>query len=227
VEALLDEISAYEIGRGAGLLIAEWLDYSSPSFSLAVAEKRLGKLLTAMDKEDDLPEDRARSRFVVSKALFRLEGFKLSHCRYETHQSDAVALLRKNPRFRNLSRNEIFRGTPFLPEDLIATTHRMLLMLDNGRLDEYVQAVLQRQDLKTDADYMAYLIAITLRFQDDALSQAIQDWFDVYCDFKIDQTHQQEAIINTSLSAATGGLPATIGMDILNRVARGVISKRG
>lgn len=227
VEALLDEITAYEIGRGAGLLIADWLEYSIRSFSLPVAEKRLQKLMAVMDKADELPEDRARSRFVISKVLFRLEGFKLSHCRYEAYQGEAVALLRKNPRYRSVTRNELFRGKPFVPEELIATTHRMLLELDNGHLADYIQAVVQRQDLKTDADYMAYLIAITLKFQDDALPQAINDWFELYCDFKIAQTHQRESMINTSLSAATGGLPATVGMDLLGRLAKNVVKKRG
>jgi len=227
VEALLDEITAYELGRGAGLLIADWLEYSSRTFSLPMAEKNLQKLLSVMDKDDDLPEDRARSRYIVSKALFRLEGFKLTQCRYEQYQTEALALLRKNPRFKKLTRNDVFRGMPFVPEELIATTHRMLLVLDKGQLDDYIQAVVQRQDLKTDADYMAYLIALTLHYQDEALSGAINHWFEQYCDFKIAQTHEREAMINTSLSAATGGLPATIGMDVLGRLAKKALKRRG
>lgn len=226
VEALLQDITSYEIGRGAGLLVADWLKYSSRSFSLPVAEKRLQRLLATMDKEDDLPEERARSRYVASKALFRLEGFKLSQCRYETYQREAWALLRKNPRFRAISRNAVFQGIPFVPEDVIATTHRILLVLDDGHLADYIQAVVQRQDLNTDADYMAYLIAITLHYPDDQLPNAITEWFELYCDFKISQTHQREAMINTSLSAATGGLPATVGMDLLGRFARRAFKKR-
>ena len=226
-DALLAQITAYEIGRGSGLLLAEWLEYRLNPFSLVLAEKHLQSLLTNMDKADALPEDRARSRFVISKVLFRLEGFKLTQCRYEAYQTEAVALLRKNPRFRSLSRNELFRGTPFVPEELIATTHRMLLELDDGHLADYIQAVVQRQDLKTDADYMAYLIAITLKYQDDALPEAISDWFEQYCDFKIAQTHHRESMINTSLSAATGGLPGTVGMDLLGRLAKMVVKKRG
>jgi len=226
VDALLDEITPYELGRGAGLLLAAWLEYSSRTFSLTVAEKKLQKLLTQMDKEDDLPEDRARSRYIASKALFRLEGFKLSHCRYESYQTEAMTLLRKNPRFRNVGRNDVFRGLPFVPEELIATTHRMLLTLDNGTLADYIHSVVQRQDLKTDADYMAYLIALTLHSRDEALGEAIADWFEQYCDFKISQTHEREAMINTSLSAATGGLPASVGMDLLGRFARKVVNKK-
>lgn len=226
VDSLLEDISAYEIGRGAGLLIADWLEYSMRKFSLDLAEKRLQTLLTTMDKEDDLPEDRARSRFVISKALFRLEGFKLSHCRYEAYQGEALALLRKNPRYRSISRNELFRGAPFVPEELIATTHRMLLMLDDGHLAGYIHGAVHRQDLKTEADYMAYLISLTLEFQGDALAPAIADWFEKYCDFKIAQTHERESMINTSLNAATGGLPATVGMDLLGRLARKAMKKR-
>jgi hypothetical protein len=227
VDALLEEITPYELGRGAGQLLADWLEYSTRSFSLPAAEKTLQHLIKRMDQEDDLPEERARSRYIVSKALFGMEGFRLSHCRYESYQTEAATLLRKNPRFRSISRNEVFRGIAFVPEELIATTHRMLLMLDNGHLAGYVHAVIQRQGLKTDADYMAYLIALTLHFKDDALSTAIADWFEQYCDFKINQTHEREAMINTSLNAATGGLPASIGMDLLGRLANKALKKRG
>ena len=227
VEALLDEITTYELGRGAGLLIADWLEYSAPTFSLSLAEKTLQTLLVTMDKDDDLPEERAISRYIVSKTLFRLEGFKLTQCRYEQYQTEALGLLRKNPRFKNLTRNDVFRGTAFVPEELIATTHRMLLLLDKGQLNDYIQAVVQRQDLKTDADYLAYLIALTLHYQEGELPDAITRWFEQYCDFKIAETHEREALINTSLSAATGGLPSTIGMDLLGRLAKKAFKKRG
>lgn len=226
-DSLLDEITPYELGRGAGLLMADYLEYTSRNFSLPIAEKSLQKLLAQMDKEDDLPEERARSRYIVSKALFRLEGFKLTRCRYEVYQTEAVALLRKNPAFRKISRNEVFRGAPFVPEELIATTHRMLLLLDKGQLSAYIHSVVQRQDLQTDTDYMAYLIALTLHFEGEALSNAIVEWFEQYCDFKITESHQREAMINTSLSAATGGLPATVGMDLLSRFARNAFKKCG
>lgn len=226
MEALLDQVSAYDIGRGAGRLLAGWLRYALPEFSLEHAETHLQRLLADMDQADSLPEEKALSRFIVSKGLFRLEGFKLSHCRYEAYQSEALALLRKNPQYKNLNRNEVFQGQPFAPEDVIATTHRMLLMLDDGRLAGYIHAEGQSQRLRNDTDYMARLIALTLGCEDEALVPIMSQWFDEYCDFKIEEIHQQEGLINTSICTATSGLPTTVGLDLLGRVGKAVFTRK-
>lgn len=225
-ETLLDQITAYDISRGAGKLLAGWLEFSQPDAGLDAQEIRIQQLLQAMDPDDHLPEELARSRFLVSKTLFRLEGFKLSHCRYETYQNSAMALLRKNPRYKKLTRNEMFKGTPFPPEDLIATTHRMLLMLDDGQLATYINTKALPSKLRDDIDYMARLIAVTLGTTGESLGTAMAEWLESYCDFKIAQTHERQSIINTSINTATGGLPASIGMDILGRVSKAVFNKR-
>lgn len=226
MEALLEQVSAYDIGRGAGKLLAGWLRYALPEFSLPHAETNLQRLLSDMDQADSLPEEKALSRFIVSKALFLQEGFRLSHCRYEAYQSEALALLRKNPQHKKLSRNDVFLGQPFAPEDVIGATHRMLLMLDDGRLANYIHAQCQSRRLRNDTDYMARLIALTLGCEDEALAPAISRWFDAYCDFKIEETRQQEGLINTSISTATGGLPANVGLDLLGRVGKAVFTRK-
>jgi len=227
-ESLLEQITAYDIGRGAGKLLAGWLEFSQSDNSLDAQEIQLQQLLQIMDPDDTLVEDLARSRFIVSKALFRLEGFKLSHCRYETYQNSALALLQKNPKYKKLTRNDLFKGTPFPPEDLIATTHRMLLTLEDGdgRLTEYIQTAVLPAKLRDDTDYMARLIAMTLGAEEEALATAMAEWFEAYCDFKITQTHERQSMINTSITTATGGLPASLGMDLLGRVGKAVFSKR-
>jgi len=227
MEALLDQVSAYDIGRGAGKLLAGWLTYALPEFSLEHAEAHLQRLLSDMDQADSLPEERALSRFIVSKALFRLEGFKLSHCRYEAYQSEALALLRKNPLHKKLSRNDVFLGQPFAPEEVIGATHRILLMLDNGKLANYIHAECQPDKrLRNDTDHMARLIALTLGCEDEALAPAISRWFDTYCDFKIEETRQQEGLINTSINTATGTLPTSVGLDLLGRVGKAVFTRK-
>lgn len=225
-ETLLDEISAYDIGKGAGKLIKGWLRFSQAKLTPALAEKRLAALLKEMDAVDSLPEEQARSRFIVAKTLFSVEGFRLSQCRYEAYQKAAWERLRKNPAYKTLTRNDVFQGKPFQPEDLIATTHRMLLMLDDGLLDDYIHRVVSSPTQRDTADYMARLIAVTLEAESDGLGQAIQDWFETYCDFKIDQSHQREAMLNTSINTATGGLPATIGLDILNRAGKALLGHK-
>lgn len=219
-QALLSQISAYEVGRGAGKLLKGWLRFQHPRLNLAQAEGELLPLLTAMDAEDHLPQEQALSRFIVSKTLFSIEGFKLTHCRYESYQQAAMDRLRKNPEQRTLTRSEVFQGSVFLPEDIIATTHRMLLMLDNGRMPHYLQTVLETGPLNDDADYMARLIAVTFRAEGEALGTAINDWFQRYCDFKIDESHQQEMWVNTSVNAVTGGLPGQVGWDLLGRAGK-------
>ncbi|WP_303673422.1 hypothetical protein [Vampirovibrio chlorellavorus] len=218
--ALLSQISAYEVGRGAGKLLKGWLRFQHPRLNLAQAEGALLPLLTAMDAEDHLPQEQALSRFIVSKTLFSIEGFKLTHCRYESYQQAALERLRKNPEQRTLTRSEVFQGRVFLPEDIIATTHRMLLLLDNGRMADYLQPFLETGPLNDDADHMARLIAMTFQADDDTLGTAINTWFQSYCDFKIDESHQQELWVNTSVNAVSGGLPAQVGWDLLGRAGK-------
>ncbi len=225
IDALLDEISAYDIGKGAGKLIKGWLSFSCPEASLTDIEKKLKKLLGEMDQEDNLPEEKARSRFLISKALFYVEGFKLSHCRYEVYQKAAWEFLRKNPAHKKLTRNDVFQGKAFLPEDLIATTHRILLTLDDGLLIDFIHRAATKTPLRDEADYMANLIALTLQADKSALGATIDAWFATYCDFKIDQSHQREAVVNTSITTATGGLPMSVGMELVSRAGKALFPK--
>lgn len=224
-QALLEQISTYDIAKGAGKLIRGWILFNQPDLTVKQAEKQLQKLLKEMDQDDNLPEEQARSRFLISKTLFYLEGFKLSHCQYEAYQKAALALLHKNPAHKKLTRGDLFKGKVFLPEDLIATTHRILLMLDDGELAAYIHKIISRPQLRDDADYMAQLIALTLQAEDKALEAAINSWFAEYCEFKLEQLNQHEAMVSTSISTATGGLPATVGMDLLNRAGRILFKK--
>lgn len=225
LEALLDQITAYDISRGAGKLLAGWLEFAKPNYSLDRAELALQQLLARMDEDDHLPEEKACSRLLVSKALFRLEGFKMGRCRYESYQKASLSFIRKNPKYRMLTREELFHGKPFAPEDLIATTHRMLLMLDDGRLAEFLDGLFAKREPRDDIDYMALLIADTLTAREEDLGAVMSQWFEAYCDFKINQTHEHEAIINTSINTATGGLPMEIGMGLLGKAFKAAVGK--
>jgi len=218
LDEVLDCITPYDIARGAGKLLSGWLRFSLPTIDTGMAEKHLRALLAEMDREDANPEDRARSRYILSKAMFYLEGFRLKACRYEALQRESRDYLRKNPVRRNITRREVFLGLPFEAEALIGVSHRILLMLSEGKPKAYLSDVLENGDLRDDADYMARLIAMTYGAPDgETLERLFYIWFEEYRTFKIEQTHRQEAMINTTLSTATGGLPGLLGTNLLGR----------
>ena len=233
VDAILDQITAYDIARGAGRLLTGWLRHRDPELSVAAADKRFRKLLQEMDKADASSEERALSRFVLSKVLFVMEGFHLKQGYYEDYQQQARYLIRRNPKWRNISRQAIFKGEPFEPESIIGTTHRLLLLLSDGNPPfSYLSEFLEQADLRDDADYFCRLIALTVLLNertpelavgesDEQLSAAILNWFEEYRDFKLSQTGRQEAMLNTGIAAATGGLPTMAGMDLAGRLLRG------
>lgn len=225
VDEMLDSITTYDICRGAGKLLAGWLEYETPEITPAEAEARLRKLIAEMDKVDETHFDRARSRLIASKALFYLEGFRLKNCRYESLQTDVRDLLRRNPQRKDLSRRDVFLGKPFEPELLIGTTHRMLVMMSGKKLGDYLARLAERGQLRDEGDYMALLIVLTFRADDEDLDSVIESWFEAYRDFKLDQTHRQEAWIQTSINAATGGLPGALGMDLLKRIGKKWLEK--
>ncbi len=225
LEAVLDYITAYDISRGGGKLIAGWLRFKNPKLTLDSAEARLQKLLLEMDKKDESPVEQARNRMLASKALFYMEGFKLSQCRYEVFQKEAQQLLRQHPTWKTVSRQDIFKATPFEPEELIGTTQRMLFLLGNDKLADYIVNFVQNGNLRDDADYMTRLIAMTMGVEEDEQFCAlIYQWFAAYRDFKINETHQQETTINNSLGVVTGGLPAMASMDLLTRAIQKVMT---
>jgi hypothetical protein len=235
LEAMLDRITTYEMARGAGKLLTGWLLYDNPELSAAAVDKRFRKLLAEMDKEDGAPEDRARNRFVLSKALFVLEGFHLSKGYYEDYQQQARYLIQKNPKWRTISRQDVFKGKSFEPESIIGATHRILLLLSNRQPYGYLADVLENATLRDDMDFFARLIALTfpagegaepVQDADAQLGEAIYRWLEEYRDFKIGQANQQEAMLNTGIAAATGGLPAMAGMDLLGRVGKSIFNRR-
>jgi hypothetical protein len=226
-EAVLDLLTAYDVSRGAGKLLQGWLLYENATPDLDTIEKRFEALLKEADLQDKAPEDQARTRVILSKALFYLEGFRLSQCRYEDLQVQARQRLKRNPKWRDLSRRDVFLAKPFEPEELIGTTHRLLLMLSGGKPEAYLQHTLDASPLRDDSDYLAHLIALTAAEQDtEALTAKVHTWCREYRDFKIGQTNRNEAMLNTGLAAATGGLPAMAGFDLLNRAIRATFQKK-
>ena len=73
---------------------------------------------------------------------------------------------------------------------------------------------------------MSQLIALTIEAEDQTLEAAINGWFANYCEFKLAQLDQHETLLHTSISTATGGLPAMLGMDILRRAGQTLFKSR-
>lgn len=230
LDTILERITAYDIAQGAGKLLAgalqcEYGQAGDPP-DLDSIEARLDALIADMDAEDETHFDRARSRYLVSKALFYLEGFRVRHCRYERYQAEACALLQRNPDWQHLSRQDVFLGKPFTPEILIGTTHRLLLLLESPQLYGYLADRLEQTDLRSDLDYMVRLVLVTFGNTDEAeLALGIEQWFREYREFKIQQTHQREKTITTSLDAVSGGLPGLFRPTMAKRLIRFVFQR--
>lgn len=233
MEAAFENINAYNLGRGAGHLLGEWLERVSPGQSAEQAMERLGQVVSQMDGQDSHPADRARSRFLASKALFYLEGFKLSRCHYEDFQQQARELLRQLPSGGRISRQDIFLGKPFEPEYIIGTVHRMLMLLSEGdeeRLERFLAEVKARP-ARDVLDYFRQLIARTFGMADpDRLKAEIVDWFESYREYEICRTHSRERMVSQSIegigAVVSGGLPALAGKEVLNRLVQGLVRKK-
>lgn len=224
LENVLDYITPYDVARGAGKLLAGWLRFKQPKQTVAQAEKHLQALLKEMDQKDDNPRDQARSRLLLSKALFYLEGFRWKTCRYEQYQQQAKDLLQKISGKQTIQTQAVFQASAFTSEELIGTTHRMLLSLSGVKsqdikLADYMVSVLENKNLKSDVDYMSRLIALTFGLDDEAeFGQLMLQWLKDYRDFKLSQSKQQEHWVDTSLSAISGGLPAEMGWSLLSKI---------
>lgn len=223
LETVLDILTAYELARGAGKLMIGCLRFYQPRLEIQELDRRLRRLLAQMDQTDDSPYDRARSRLIASKVLFYAEGFRWKACRYEQYQQDALELLRQIPLWKTLGRKQIFQAQPFAPEEIIGTTHRMLLMLNQDGAAEYIAEFLKKNRLYTDPDYMSRLLALTLNVQNPKqFEQVMLQWLKDYRDFKLKQVNQQEKWMDMSMSVISGEAPSQFGFSLLN----GFLKKR-
>jgi hypothetical protein len=221
IETVLEAITAYDIARGAGKLIQGWLEFNTPKITVEQSEKQLKRLLKEMDAEDGNPYEQAKSRLLISKALFYIEGLRWKSCRYEAYQKEVLTLLHKTPVWKTLTRQDIFQAKPFAPEELIGATHRILLTLGVEQLAEYISVVLEKNKLKTELDYMTRLLALTFGIQEFKLFEEVMlQWLADYRDFKLKQVKQQEQWVDTSLSVLSGEAPTKLGLGLLGKVLK-------
>lgn len=221
LESVLDAITAYDMARGAGKLIHGWLRFQQPKLTLEQTEAPLKQMLANMDQTDDSPYERARNRMLVSKVVFYAEGFQWKSCRYERYQQEALTLLKQVPLWKSMNREQVFQAQPFTPEEIIGTTHRMLLMLGGEQLEDYIAGFLKKNRLQTDLDYMTSLLALTLNMPESKQFEKIMlQWLKDYRSFKLNQVNQQEKWVDMSLSAISGEAPAKLGFGLLNRILK-------
>lgn len=219
LEMVLDFITPYDVARGAGKLLQGWLLFNHPKMSLAEAEKHLKILLSEMDQKDETLQERARSRLLVSKALFYLEGFRVKSCCYEKYQREARELLRKLPQWKTIENKTVFQAIPFNAEELIGTTHRMLLILSNEKLPDYIAHILSAQQPQSDLEYMVRLIALTFGVQDEQNFGAFMlQWLQDYRDFKLQQSQKQEQQMNQVLSIINGDFPKRMAFGLFKKL---------
>lgn len=231
MEPLVEQLNSYDMGRGGGKLIRGWLQLKYPAFDTARHAELLGNILKEADAADDSIADKARNRFLASKALFYMEGFSLKGCRYEAFQASARKLLKQTRQWRDISRREIFTGKPFEPESLIGATHRFLVLTlesnaDARALRNYLADVVENGDTRDAVDYMQRLIAVTFGVQDeDAFIELVRHWFEEYRAHEIARTHQHESLISTSITTVTGGLPAMLGWKAVGHVGNRLLGR--
>lgn len=221
IEAVLETITAYDIARGAGKLIQGWFQFNTPNLTVEQVEKQLKRTLKEMDREDDNPYEQAKSRLLVSKALFYAEGLRWKSCRYEQYQKEVLTLLHKTPVWKTLTRQDIFQAKPFTPEELIGATHRLLLTLGQEKTADYIAMQLEKKKLKTELDYMTRLLVLTFGIHDFKLFEEVMlQWLKDYRNFKLKQVKQQEQWVDTSLSVLSGEAPAKLGFGLLGKVLK-------
>ncbi len=232
MEPLVEQLNSYDMGRGGGKLIQGWLQLKYPAFDVARHAELIDTILKEADTADDSLVDKARNRFLASKALFYMEGFSLRGCRYETLQDAARRLLKHTRQWRDISRRDVFTGKPFEPESLIGATHRFLVLTlesnaDARALRSYLEDVARNGDTRDAVDYMQRLVAVTFGVQEeDAFIEHVRQWFEEYRAFEIARSHQQENIIHTSLTTVTGGLPAMLGWKALGHVGNRLMGRK-
>lgn len=226
MEPVVDQLNAYDIGRGGGKLLQGWLQLKYPAFDVKRHAAHLATLIKSADAVDPTVIDQARNRFIASKALFYMEGFSLKGCQYESFQAEARKLLKKTRQWHNISRHDVFVGRPFEPESLIGATHRMLLLTlesnaDARALRHYLQDVVENGDTRDAVDYMQRLIAVTFEVQgEERFLEVIRAWFEEYRSFEIHRHDRSENLLNTSITTVTGGLPAMLGMRAITHVGK-------
>jgi hypothetical protein len=226
LETVLDILTAYDMARGAGKLITGLLRFSLPRQTLSDLDRQLRQTLEEMDQKDDSLYDRARSRLIASKAMFYAEGLQWKSCRYEWYQQEALDLLQQIPAWKTLGRTQIFQAQPFAPEEIIGTTHRMLLMLGNHQTEDFISAFLKQKRINSDPDYMARLLALTLNVQEPKqFEQVMLQWLKDYRDFKLSQVSRQERWVDMSMSVISGKMPARFGFSLLNGILKAGWSK--
>ena len=139
----------------------------------------LQDLLKCLDEnEPDFPE-RARNRFLVSKALFYLEQFRFGQHAYESVQGEAARLLRLMPQYKHLSKKDVFLGRPFAVEELIGHTHAILIALtpkkNYAQLEKFLRTDAETNPLHEAADYYAQLVALTFPYESEASAEELSD----------------------------------------------------
>lgn len=231
LEPLIDNLNAYDLGKGAGRLIGRWLEYRQPAAEFKDHQATLQDLLKRMDEiEPDFPE-RARNRFLVSKALFYLEQFRLGQHAYEKVQSEATRLLHLMPQHKTLSKKDVFLGRPFQVENLIGHTHALLIALtpkkEQAHLEKFLKQDAETNPLHEVADYYAQLIAQTFPCVSvpenpddlaDRLERIMMDWFESFKQFQLSRHHRQEKFTKGALAVATGQAPRLTGWKLLRKL---------
>ncbi len=205
-------LNSYALSKGIGRLLGCWLIQLAPQATdeehqTFLSDNALGeaslKTLTHWEQ--------AVLWFLASKVMIHVAGMGGENPPYVHFQKEAQQRIAADAEWPNVDRGELFLGKPFPGDVLFAKAHRLLQLMtppeQGENLNDFLTIWRSRDNLVDDADYYAYLIALTHDEQDEArLITLIEGWYSQYSRFKIQQIQQQKKWVVSGLAMLTGGL---------------------
>jgi hypothetical protein len=237
MDAGFDHLDPYELGRGAARIMALWMSERHPEHTARQHAATLDRALKKLDADASTLE-RAMARFLASKIMLNLEGYRSQtlskdtarqQAYYEVYQNYVREILRVFPQYRQLYRQDIFLGKPFSAESLLIFSQRMLSALVPHAAEPDFNAFLFRirgqlanriDSNKADVvDYLAQLIVLTRPEDAPAyLGEAMDAWFEHYQSFRLNKLNRQEKLLYAGFALVGGDWTRQLGGKLWNGI---------
>lgn len=223
LEGHLNSLSSKKMGDGAGQLLCMWLQWSHPNHALAKQVSILNQGIAKLDNLSIMPKEKAISRFLGSKILLNLQGYRGTPLYYEKYQSEAKDVLNTLSSSKRYYRKDVFTGSVFKAEDVFVTAQRLLKILvpetDQTLFQSFLDHFFDTFKLTTSEDYFTFLIALThqqnneAQFQDD-----LNEWFRAYKEFEQEKLNKTQHRISQGLTFFSGYQTQEWGLQALGHL---------
>lgn len=209
LEGNLNALPTQKMGHGAGQIISMWLQWSHPNHSLAKQVSILNQAIAKLDNQSIMPKEKAMTRFLASKVMLNLQGYRGTPLYYETYQNESKKIINTMSVKKRCYRKDIFTGKVFQTESVFVCAQRMLKALvpesDTELFKAFMDHFFNTFKLVTSEDYFTFLIALTHqqndegRFQEDLL-----EWFTAYKEFEQEKLDKTQTRISQGLTLFSG-----------------------